>query len=82
MGSKRIEYIDYLKGLSIIWVVWYHTANHPEFVDYSFRIPLFFFISGIFFRTYTIKKFVKKKISTLVIPFILFYFILYIIYFI
>lgn len=77
--TKRIEYIDYLKGLSIIWVVWYHTT-HPEFVDYSFRIPLFFFISGIFFRPYPIKKFFKKKINTLVIPFIFFYLVYYIFY--
>ncbi len=80
MGTKRIEYLDYLKGLSIIWVVWYHTANHPEFVNYSFRIPLFFFVSGIFFRPYPIMKFIKKKINTLVIPFILFYFIYYLFY--
>lgn len=47
MVGKRIDYIDYLKGLSIIWVVWYHTV-HPWFVDFSFRMPLFFLASGIF----------------------------------
>lgn len=77
--SKRIEYIDYLKGLSIIWVVWYHTT-HPAFVDYSFRIPLFFFVSGIFFRPYPLRKFISKKINTLIIPFIFFYFIYYLFY--
>lgn len=77
--SKRIEYIDYLKGLSIIWVIWYHTT-HPAFVDYSFRIPLFFFVSGIFFRPYPLKKFLSKKINTLIIPFIFFYIIYYLFY--
>ena len=76
-GKKRIIYIDYLKGLTILWVVWYHTI-HPAFVDFSFRIPLFFFVSGIFFRPYPFKEFVKKKINTLVIPFIFFYLIYYI----
>lgn len=77
--TKRIEYIDYLKGLSIIWVVWYHTI-HPVFVDYSFRIPLFFFVSGIFFKSYPIREFVIKKINTLVIPFVFFYLCYYLFY--
>ena len=75
--GKRIDYIDYLKGLSVTWVVWYHT-EHPTFVDYSFRIPLFFFVSGIFFKAYPWKIFWRKKINQLVIPFILFYLIYYI----
>lgn len=79
MANNRIEYIDYLKGFSIIWMVWYHTI-HPSFVDYSFRIPLFIFVSGIFFRPYPIKKFIKKKINTLIIPFIFFYLIYYVFY--
>ena len=75
--NKRIEYIDYLKGLSVTWVVWFHTT-HPAFVDYSFRIPLFFFISGIFFKPYPWKFFWRKKINQLIIPFIFFYLIYYI----
>lgn len=74
---KRIDYIDYLKGLSVTWVVWYHT-EHPAFVDYSFRIPLFFFVSGIFFKAYPWRIFWRKKTNQLVIPFILFYLIYYI----
>ena len=75
--GKRIDYIDYLKGLSVTWVVWYHT-EHPTFVDYSFRIPLFFFISGIFFKAYPWKIFWRKKTNQLIIPFIFFYIIYYI----
>lgn len=74
--EKRIDYIDYLKGLSVIWVVWYHT-EHPAFVDYSFRIPLFFFVSGIFFKAYPWNVFWRKKINQLVIPFVLFYLLYY-----
>ncbi len=77
--KKRIVYIDYLKGLTILWVVWYHTV-HPEFVEFSFRIPLFFFVSGIFFRPYPVLKFIKKKVNTLLVPFILFYLIYYFYY--
>lgn len=76
-NNKRIEYIDYLKGLSVTWVVWFHTT-HPEFVDYPYRIPLFFFVSGIFFKPYSWSIFWRKKINQLIIPFVLFYIIYYI----
>ena len=75
--KKRILYIDYLKGLTILWVVWYHTP-HPAFVGYSFRIPLFFFVSGIFFKAYPFREFVKKKVNTLVVPFVFFYLLYYV----
>ncbi|MDE6171299.1 MAG: acyltransferase [Duncaniella sp.] len=76
MGRKRIEYIDYLKGLTVLWVVWYHTV-HPDFVEFSFRIPLFFFVSGIFFRPYPFAEFIKKKVNTLIVPFVFFYLVYY-----
>lgn len=75
-AKQRIIYIDYLKGLTILWVVWYHTT-HPDFVEFSFRIPLFFFVSGIFFKPYEPVTFLKKKVNTLLVPFVLFYLIYY-----
>lgn len=77
MEKRRVEYIDYLRGLCVTWVVWYHTT-HPAFVDYSFRIPLFFFVSGIFFKLYPWKVFWRKKVNQLAIPFVLFYLIYYV----
>jgi len=74
--AKRIDYIDYLKGLSIIWVVWYHTI-HPWFVDFSFRMPLFFLASGIFFKIVDFKIYLQKKTNQLVIPFIFFSLVYY-----
>ena len=75
-SSKRIDYIDYLKGLSIIWVVWYHTV-HPWFVDFSFRMPLFFLASGIFFKIVDIRTYVQKKTNQLIVPFVFFSLIYY-----
>ena len=72
MAKKRIEYIDHLRGLALIGVVWFHTA-HPDFIEFSWRIPLFFLISGIFFRPYEPKVFFKKKINQLIVPTIFFY---------
>ena len=77
MEKKRIEYIDLLKGFSIILVVWFHTA-HPAVIDYSFRMPLFFLASSIFFKTeIPFGIFIEKKISQLVIPFFFFYTLYY-----
>lgn len=72
MENKRILYIDLMKGLSITWVVWFHTT-HPSFVDYGFRMPLFFLASAIFFKAYPVLEFAKRKIYQLIIPFIVFY---------
>lgn len=75
--KKRIEYIDLLKGFAILWIVWWHTC-HPSFVDPYYHVPLFFVISGLFFRPYTFKVFLKKKIDSLLVPFIFFYLISYV----
>ena len=53
--EKRIGYIDIAKGLGILIIVLAHNdlaGYHPtlhKFI-YSFHIPLFFFLSGMFFR--------------------------------
>ena len=70
-NGKRIEYIDYLKGLTIIWVVWYHTP-HPDIASLGFRMPLFFFVSGIFFKLDLPMVYLKKKLNQLVVPFLFF----------
>lgn len=51
--QKRIEYIDLAKGVCILLVVFAHI--HPDLTRYSwgvffdsFRMPLYFFLSGIF----------------------------------
>lgn len=75
--NKRIEYIDLLKGFAILWIVWWHTC-HPAFIDPYYHVPLFFFISGIFFKPYPFTVFIKKKIKSLLVPFIFFYLVSYI----
>ncbi len=75
--KKRIEYIDLLKGFAILWIVWWHTC-HPSFVNPYYHVPLFFVISGFFFKPYTFKVFLKKKVESLLFPFIFFYLISYV----
>lgn len=79
--TRRIEFIDSAKGLCIILVVYHHTQHYVDFLSpiddvlQSFRMPLYFTLSGVFFKTYgNIKEFLTKKVNKLLIPF-LFYFI-------
>lgn len=77
--SKRIEWIDLAKGICIALVVFHHvmvTANLDfSFSDAfsSFRMPLYFILSGLFFKLYEgFVGFVKRKVNKLLIPFTFF----------
>ena len=74
--SKRIQYIDIAKGIGILLVVLGHndlSAYHPmlhRFI-YAFHMPLFFFLSGIFFNPdRDFKTLVKKRFDGLIKPLI------------
>ncbi|MCM1177484.1 MAG: acyltransferase [Bacteroides sp.] len=45
----RQQYIDILKGITIIWVLWMH-MNLPEIIYPAVQMPIFFFLSGAFYR--------------------------------
>jgi len=86
--TKRIEYIDALRGLTMILVVFSHvelscmgitTPTYLNEVLMSFRMPLFFFISGYIaykeslawdwgmWRTMSRKKLVVQLVPTLIL---------------
>ena len=83
--QNRFEYIDILKGVAILLVVFGHllqsntveSCNHPIFsFIYSFHMPLFMFISGyIGYKTYNVLNLkdavrgLAKKIRSLLIPY-------------
>jgi fucose 4-O-acetylase-like acetyltransferase len=76
LTKPRIEYIDVIKGFSILWVVIIHLP--PMSLDWlyvGYRMPLFFFISGVFFRMRPFKVFFYRRINTLIVPFVFFYII-------
>lgn len=58
MEKKRIEWLDIAKAISIILVVLGH-AGHPFLDIYLgwFRMPLFFFLSGVLFKPVLFKSF-------------------------
>lgn len=76
--KERIHWIDVCKGIAIFLVVLGHTyrSNVVQNWLYSFHMPLFFIISGYLqgkAGDVDIKIFFKKRIWTLLNPFILFF---------
>lgn len=73
--EQRIEFIDLAKGFCILLVILAHvfgdtSGTFIEMMD-VFRMPLYFILSGLFFKTYGgIFPFFKKKTNKLLIPFI------------
>ena len=79
--NTRIGYIDLMKGICIILVVIHNggplrdiEADHPLLNSLLVgRMPLYFFLSGLFFRTYgSFGAFATRKICQLVVPMIVF----------
>lgn len=71
--ESRIEWVDLLKGIAILWLVVYHMH---VFDWMRSPVPVFFFLSGLFFSEgKSFGSFVSKKAKALLIP-LLFFFIL------
>lgn len=77
---KRLNYLDYIKGVGILLVVLGHIydVSHPVRIwIYSFHMPLFFIISGILIehtniKNRDLKKIIISKFKHLIIPYICF----------
>lgn len=74
--SQRIEFVDLAKGICISLVVLLHVFGElsGDIIQIMnlFRMPLYFVLSGLFFKTYDgFFSFVKKKTNKLLIPFFL-----------
>jgi fucose 4-O-acetylase-like acetyltransferase len=91
--KTRLQWVDYLKGIAIILVVYRHvligiersgisipgplvTAN---MIFFSFRMPLFFILSGIFINSSiakrTLKQLVSIKFENLLYPYLVWAFL-------
>ena len=78
LQKKRYENIDFMKGICILLVV----ANHLDHLDLPllsfsgfslFRMPLYYFLSGVFFSRYDgLRTFLIKKTNNLIIPYLFF----------
>ena len=93
LKKNRIAWIDYLRGIAIILVVYRHALTGIErsgisipsylmtanMIFYSFRIPLFFIVSGLFIskslQKRTIKQIVISKFDIILYPYLIWSFI-------
>ena len=84
ISKQRVDWIDTAKGFCIMLVVFNHVFCYygpkeecpPAIYNFfdAFRMPLYFFLSGLFFKTYgSFGNFAKKKTNKLIIPFVFFY---------
>ncbi len=83
--NKRLEYIDLAKGIGIIFIIVYHLRILPPYLPHlsGACVPLFFILSGLFFRhTEDFKSFAIKKVNTILVPFVFFYTIPYILFYV
>ena len=82
--KERVEFIDLAKGFGILFIIAYHIRILPMYLSHLLGacVPLFFIISGLFFQAEEkFKPFVTKKINTILVPFIFFYSISYLIFY-
>ena len=81
MARERIAYIDFMKCLCIMLIVMYHIDH--DFFNYllpnlndalqAFRLPMYYFISGIFFKLYEgFADFTRRKVNNILVPFVFF----------
>lgn len=89
LKSKRLAWIDYAKGLTIILVVYHHSfltlvnagvdvntwLINANLAVYSFRMPMFFTLSGLFIakslQKRGIAKYIESRAEILLYPYII-----------
>ena len=79
MNTNRLNVIDVAKGIGMILVIFAHVNYTPELLVliYSFHMPLFFLISGMLYnkdKYPDFKSFLKRRVKTLIIPYVYFAF--------
>lgn len=73
MGTKREGFVDVAKGLGVILIILGHlteTGQYGRLILYSFIIPFFFILSGVFAKTSNdFGRYFKKSFKRLYVPF-------------
>lgn len=73
---NRIEFFDLAKGVCIILVVLCHIDNISSIPNFNaLRMPLYFVLSGFFFKAYEPKVFFIKKVNNIAVPFVFWLFV-------
>ena len=77
--QKRVEYVDLYRGIGIILMIMAHIGFGSMFDHYihAFHMPMFFFVSGYFFKLDSAEKFFKQKMKTLLVPYVFYASVIY-----
>lgn len=70
---EHLEWVDVLKGLGILTVVWGHSGSQNAFYMFWFHMPLFFLVSGYLYRfkpQQTGLAYVQRKAKHLLVPYV------------
>lgn len=74
--SKRIEYLDMVRGFCIIYMILGHIGFRSIWFDHyihAFHMPIFYFISGFLFKNCALHIFdyIRKMIKKIIVPYFL-----------
>lgn len=81
MGKKRITYVDLFRAAGIIAMIMGHInfGWHFDHLIHGFHMPMFFFVSGFFYRscdnTIALSKKMRSRCRSLLLPYIIFAFL-------
>ncbi|WP_298237234.1 acyltransferase family protein [uncultured Algibacter sp.] len=76
--NDRYEWVDQARGLGIFLVIYGHNYPFLESYIYSFHMPLFFFIAGMFHPKNITKYSIVKRAKSILIPYFIWSLLLYI----
>ena len=74
--TKRIDYVDVFRGIGIIFMILGHMSfvtPHFDHYIHAFHMPMFYFASGLFFKTnLRITTYLKKLTRQIILPYVFF----------
>ena len=78
---NRLLWIDQLKGIGIILMIYAHNFPFLEYYIYTFHMPLFFFVAGIFHPKEFNKDKIIRRAKSILIPYFVWSFFLFLFWF-
>lgn len=72
-NKKRENYIDLARGIAIIIMIFGHVVHWTPIrrMIYSFHMPVFFILSGYFFKNRSLKEELKRDFKSILIPYVI-----------